>query len=63
LIFHNRIWVSYWIKLNNPNIYYDLNLENYFSKDKFDMIYLEDKPVKKGIKTQSQSSEWDNIVL
>jgi hypothetical protein len=29
------------------------------------MIYLEDKPrkVKTGMKTQSQSSEWDNIVL
>lgn len=49
--------------LDNPNIYYDLNLENYFSKDQFDMIYLEDKPrkVKTGMKTQS--SEWDNIVL
>jgi hypothetical protein len=51
--------------LDNSNIYYDLNLENYFSKDQFDMIYLEDKPrkVKTGMKTQSQSSEWDNIVL
>ena len=35
--------------LDNPNIYYDLNLEKYFSRDKFDMIYVKDKPKKKKI--------------
>ena len=47
--------------LNNPNIYFDLKLENYFSRDKFDMIYLKDLPKKKPIKTNP--SEWDNIIL
>jgi len=47
--------------LNNSNIYFDLKLENYFSKDKFDMIYLKDLPKKKSIKTKP--SEWDNIIL
>jgi len=32
---------------DNPNIYFDLNLEQYFSRDKFDMIYLKDVQKKK----------------
>ena len=47
--------------LNNSNIYFDLKLENYFSRDKFDMIYLKDLPKKKPVKTNP--SEWDNIIL
>lgn len=47
--------------LNNPNIYYDLNLENYFSKDRFDMIYVKD--IKREKPKKIQSSEWDNIIL
>ena len=34
---------------DNPNIYFDLNLEQYFSRDKFDMIYLKDVPKNKPI--------------
>jgi hypothetical protein len=49
------------ILLNNPNIYFDLNLENYFSRDRFDMIYLEDITKKKTKKTDP--SQWDNIIL
>jgi hypothetical protein len=50
--------------LDNSNIYYDLNLEKYFSKDRFDMIYLEDKPRnKKSTGKPSLNTEWDNIVL
>jgi len=37
--------------LDNPNIYFDLNLEKYFSRDKFDMIYLKDKPKNKNFNT------------
>ena len=33
--------------LNNANIYFDLHLDNYFSRDKFDLIYLKDKEKKK----------------
>ena len=53
------------ILLDNPNIYYDLKLDNYFSKDKFDMIYLKDKPKKKRNKKTDplSSSEWDGIKL
>lgn len=36
---------------DNPNIYYDLNLEQYFSIDKFDMIYVKDIPKKKPLDT------------
>lgn len=46
---------------DNPNIYFDLNLENYFSRDRFDMIYLKDMNKKKTVKTNP--SEWDNIIL
>ena len=41
----NQLVVFY----DNPNIYFDLNLEQYFSKDKFDLIYLKDVPKKKPI--------------
>jgi hypothetical protein len=43
--------------LDNPNIYYDLNLEKYFSRDKFDMIYVKDKPKKK--KTNENVTNFD----
>jgi len=43
--------------LDNPNIYYDLNLEKYFSRDKFDMIYVKDKPKKK--KTNENTNSFD----
>jgi hypothetical protein len=50
------------ILLHNPNIYNELHLEKYFSRDRFDIIYLEDKPKNKKI-VKKIASEWDNIIL
>jgi len=47
--------------LDNPNIYYDLNLEKYFSRDKFDMIYVKDKPKKKKISNNTNSFDLLNF--